>query len=163
MAAPHLLISKRLDSASCSRSQQGVASIEFLLLFPALFLALYAIITYGLIFGAQHRVRLAAAEEGHAARRHQTAVDSVRALSRRLDAARAAATQPLGWLQAATGGNDPAPVVTAAVCANNAALTCLTVHVAYDYRAAPLLPSLLPVPATLSSESVVQISPSQLL
>ncbi|WP_225782919.1 TadE/TadG family type IV pilus assembly protein [Xenophilus sp. Marseille-Q4582] len=145
------------------RKEQGSASVEFVLLFPALFLILYAIVTYGLIFGAQHTMALAAAEGGRAALRYQNAADSAQALAQRMDAARAAAARPLAWLQAATGSSDPQPVVSSVACTENTALTCITVRIAYDYRAAPLIPSLLPVPATLSSESVVQLSPLQLL
>lgn len=146
-----------------ARREQGSASVEFVLLFPAMFLIFYAIVTYGLIFGAQHTMSLAAAEGGRAALRYQNAPDSAQALSLRMAAARAAAERPLVWLQAASGSTPFEPVVTSAACAEAPALTCLTVRVAYDYRAAPLVPSLLPVPETLSSESVVQLSPSQLL
>lgn len=148
---------------ACARGQQGSASIEFVLLFPALFLVFYAIVTYGLIFGAQHTMALAAAEGGRAALRYQRAPDTAQALSRRMDAARAAAQRPLAWLQAVTGGANPEPEVTSAACAEDATLTCLTVRVSYAYRAAPLVPSLLPVPEILRSEAVVQLSPLQLL
>lgn len=144
------------------RKEQGSASVEFVLLFPALFLILYAIVTYGLIFGAQHTMALAAAEGGRAALRYQNAADSAEALVKRETAARDAAQRPLAWLQA-IAGNNLQPVVTSVACAENVALTCVTVRVAYDYQAAPLVPSLLPVPAMLSSESVVQLSPLQLL
>lgn len=164
MATPHVLKRVRQRAAAAGlREEQGSASVEFVLLFPALFLIFYAIVTYGLIFGAQHTMALAAAEGGRAALRYQNAADGAQALSLRIAAAQAAAARPLAWLQAVTGSADPQPIVTFAPCAEAAALTCLTVRIAYDYRAAPLVPSLLPVPATLSSESVVQISPTQLL
>lgn len=163
MATPHVLTGNGLRTAARVRRHTGSASVEFVLLFPAMFLILYAIVTYGLIFGAQHTMALAAAEGGRAALRYQNAADSTQALARRIDAARLAAARPLVWLQAASGSSTPLPVVTSVACADNASLTCITVRVAYDYRAAPLVPSLLPVPATLSSESVVQLTPLQLL
>ncbi|RYF83265.1 MAG: pilus assembly protein [Comamonadaceae bacterium] len=169
MATPNVLSLNGARATDWARKQRGSASIEFVLLFPALFLILYAIITYGLIFGAQHTMALAAAEGGRAALRYQNAPDSAQALNLRMAAARAAAERPLVWLQAASGDTQFEPEVTTAACTENAALTCLTVRVAYDYQSAPLMPSLLgpllslPVPNTLSSESVIQLSPSQLL
>lgn len=146
------------------RRQRGAMSVEFVLLFPALFLILYAIVSYGLIFGAQHTLALAAAEGGRAALRYQRADDADQALALRAEAARQAALRPLAWLGGLGVEAVAVPPIAPAPCPGEAALTCLTVRVEYDYGAAPLVPPLLlPVPARLSSEAVVQLSPMQLL
>lgn len=152
-----------MTPGTARRAQCGVMSVEFALLFPALFLIFYAIVTYGLIFGAQHTMALAAAEGGRAALRYQRADDVAEALALRIAAARTAAEAPLAWLRTVGGTGNPAPDVTSQPCPDAATLTCLTVRVQYDYAAAPLVPRLLPTPQTLSSESVVQLSPMQLL
>lgn len=145
--------------------QRGAASIEFALVFPALFLIFYAIVTYGLIFSAQHTLSLAAAEGGRAALRYQRADDAGQALALRASAARDAAEAPLGWLQRFGGDLHPvASTVTSAACPGVSGLTCLTVRVDYAYATAPLVPRLLlPTPDRLSSEAVVQLNPMQLL
>ena len=144
-------------------------SVEFVLLFPVLFLILYGLITYALIFSAQHTLSLAAAEGGRAALRYQRADTAEEALALRAAAAQSAAGQSLNWLRNIAGVDAVSvPLPVAATCASDAALRCLLVSVTYDYQAAPLVPRLLgplslPTPARLSSEAVVQIGPMQLL
>lgn len=141
-------------------------SVEFVLLFPVLFLILYGLITYALIFSAQHTLSLAAAEGGRAALRYQRADTADEALALRAAAAQSAAGQSLNWLRNIAGVDAVSAVAQA--CASDAALRCLQVSVTYDYQAAPLVPRLLgplslPTPSQLSSEAVVQIGPMQLL
>lgn len=143
-------------------------SIEFAFIFPALFLIFYAIVTYGLIFAAQHTLALAAAEGGRAALRYQPADNAEAALTLRTAAARDAASAPLAWLNG-VGGSAVSVTPTSAPCSYAAAMTCIKVRVTYNYAAAPLVPKLLgelfslPTPAALSSEAMVQLNPAHML
>lgn len=149
---------------------RGSASIEFVLLFPALFLILYALVTYGLVFGAQQTLTLAAAEGGRAALRYQNGASSPEGAAQlRAGAAQSAANRALSWLTNLHPGAVSVPLPVPAPCVDDATLICITVRVSYDYEASPLIPPLLgpllsfPVPDVLGSESVVQLSPLQLL
>jgi Flp pilus assembly protein TadG len=149
-------------------AQCGAMSIEFAFIFPALFLIFYAIITYGLIFAAQHTLALAAAEGGRAALRYQQAGDAAAALALRTAAARDAASAPLSWLNG-VAGTAVSVTPTSAPCSYAATMTCIKVRVTYNYAASPLVPKLLgellalPTPAALSSEATVQINPAHML
>lgn len=143
-----------------------MVSVEFVLIFPLLFLILYAIITYGLVFGAQQTLSVAAAEGGRAALRYQSGATSLEdAQQLRAAAARDAAQRSTSWLRTLYPDAIVVPLPVAAPCAGAAGMTCFTVRVEYNHAAFPLLPSLmgLPVPDRLRSEAVVQLSPLQLL
>lgn len=150
--------------------QRGVVSVEFALIFPALFAIFYAIVTYGLIFAAQQALSLAAAEGGRATLRYQTADLNAadpqqNALSKRMEAAKTAAKAPLSWLQQlGTPGSDPVTVTaTPTTPCYDASVTCVKVEVSYDYQAHPIVPRLmLPVPSKLGSSAVVQVNRSLL-
>lgn len=150
-------------SRAMRRGQHGTASIEFVFIFPALFLIFYAIVTYGLIFAAQQALSLAAAEGARASLRYQNAAPGQTAMQKRLAEASAVANASLSatLLQGRTGL--AAPRATEAACSYNAALRCVTVAVSFNYRADPLVPSLLlPTPAALGSSAVAQVNPSAL-
>lgn len=171
MATANLETAALLTAEVQPRSRQaGSASIEFVLLFPAMFLILYALITYGLVFGAQQTLTLAAAEGGRAAMRYQNgATTPTDAFNLRAVAAEAAANQSLSWLSSLHPDAVSVDVSKPPVCDGAPALTCLVVQVNYDYKKSPLIPPLLgpllsfPVPEVLRSQAAVQLSPMQLL
>ena len=168
MATSRALIPRESRQLVDVRDQRGSASIEFVLLFPALFLIFYAIVSYGLMFGAQHALTRAAAEGGRAALRYQRvppgATDALAAASLlRATAAQSAANAALGWLIDLHPQAVIVPLPAPQPCADAPTLTCLTVLVTYDYQSSPLVPRLLPAPSQLSSQAVVQLSPMQLL
>lgn len=150
------------------RRERGSVSVEFALIFPALFVIFYAIVTYGLIFAAQHTLALAAAEGGRAALRYQRASNAAESLTLRKTAASNAAHAPLSWLNG-VGGNAVTVTSSDEACAYDGALTCITVRVTYDYTASPLVPNLLgdllklPAPPQLHSQAVVQVNPAYML
>lgn len=154
----------RLDVAATGCGQRGSASIEFVLLFPAMFLILYAIVTYGLIFGAQHSMALAAAEGGRAALRYQAAANPMAACEGRRAAAEATASDHVTWLRN-IAGEALTTQATVSGCDDAASsLIRVTVSVSYAYAQAPLIPRLLPTPeAPIGSSAVVELSRMQLL
>jgi Flp pilus assembly protein TadG len=154
------------------RRLAGVVAVEMAFIFPAFFLLFYAIITYGLIFTAQHTLSLAAAEGGRAALRYPGgATDS---LAARKSNACAAALLPLSWLQnmgglgAGTTCSDSSSAAGVHVrdetCSYAPANRCFTVSVRYAYQDHPMVPPLfgrflsLPTPAALQGSAVVQVS-----
>ncbi|MFC6280289.1 MULTISPECIES: TadE/TadG family type IV pilus assembly protein [Polaromonas] len=154
------------------KKTRGVVAIEFAFIFPAFFILFYAIITYGLIFAAQHTLALAAAEGGRAALRYPGgATDS---LSMRQNNACAAALLPLGWLRNMGGlgagsgcsasASAPGVYVKDDGCPYAPLLRCFTVTVRYAYQDHPMVPQLfgnflrLPTPNALQGAAVVQVS-----
>ncbi len=158
--------------------QRGIVAVEFALVFPAFFLILYAIVTYGVILATQQAITLAAAEGGRAALRYPAgATNSAGSLALRTASACSAVQAQLAWLTAAAlgtgcGSNATAPGVSVqtAACPYGTATgaSCLTVTVRYDYAGYPLLPRLmgawsLPTPEQLVGRAVVQVHPTYLM
>jgi Flp pilus assembly protein TadG len=80
------------------KREKGASAIEFALVFPFFFGLLYAIISYGLLFGLQHSITAAAKE----AARSGVACDPTFSTAEHeacvVARARATATEALGWL-----------------------------------------------------------------
>jgi Flp pilus assembly protein TadG len=130
---------------SRSRRERGASAIEFALIFPFFFGLIYAMVSYGLLFGLQHSLTAAAKE----AARSGVACDPTLTTAEHEDCvttrARATATAALSWLP--TGLRDR---VTGAggtgigVVFNQDAVAGKTVEVLVqlpDYAADPILPT----------------------
>lgn len=143
--------------------QRGVAALELALVFPVLFLMMYGLLSYGLIFAAQHSLAQSAAEGARAALRFDSLND---AEASRTTAACTMAKQGVRWLEQVSGRAIACQtqLVTAVQCQIPAALAsrvrCLTVSLNYDYAATPILPRLplLPTPQRLTGMAVTQIA-----
>lgn len=150
-------------------SLSGVAAIEFALIFPVLFLFLYAILNYSLIFAFQHSLSLAAAEGGRAAIRYRTNNDNQAV---RGEAACFQIEKSLLWvkkmgvdLNCAEEKMSPSGALLAtweiSECpfeSANASLRCLQIYLKYNYKDIPLLPKLIPVPSVLTASSFTQLT-----
>lgn len=147
-------------------SCDGVSAVEFALIFPILFLMMYGLLTYSIIFAIQHSLSLAAAEGGRAAVRFSQNQDVI---ATRANAACEAAKNSLKWLEQIGIANQCASAAGSGVMVNvlekncpggqvQANQHCLEISVSYPYRAQPLIPVLLPVPAKLSGQSFTQIA-----
>lgn len=136
-------------------------SIEFAIIFPVLFLILYAIITYGLAFAAQQTLTQAAAEGARASLRYQAGDDPD--MSLRKGAAVVAAETAASWLkQRAPTALTATPLK--AQCSYDPALTCIRVDVKYiNAGESALVPRLLGVfrldpPEELRASATVQVN-----
>jgi Flp pilus assembly protein TadG len=158
-------------AALAPRAQRGAYAVEFALVFSIFFLVLYGLITYGLIFTAQHSLNLAADDGARAALRWQPPEQS---LLRRAAVAHATAVDRAAWIDAMAGTG----VLEVAVCDANGRLRgngacsgepvpqqALEVVVRYPYAQAPLVPMLdggvlggLFVPRVLASRATVGIA-----
>lgn len=148
---------KNAKPTAC-KHEKGVAALEFALVFPVLFLVLYGILSYSLVFAAQHSLSQAAAEGARAAVRFQSSSDT---LEKRKEAACTTARQGLVWLERMGGWQSSAGCqVTAANCAvphsNPAQLTCLKVVLTGDFSR--LIPRLLPLPNALEGQAMTHIA-----
>ena len=141
--------------------QKGASALEFALVFPVLFLILYGMISYALIFAAQHSLSQAAAEGARTAVRFQSSSDKAEV---RKVAACDAAQKGLGWLGHFGGLAAPSCDLSPAQCVvpsgSEGKVECVMVSVVYDYASHPLLPALplLPVPAALVGQAVIHVS-----
>lgn len=136
---------------SLPRRQRGAAAIEFALVFLAFFAVFYAIVFYGVIFGFGQTLTMAA-EEGARAAVQDAATESDRL-------ANASAT--VAAILAPIVGENYTATVSAAACSGNPAYRCVTVQLAYDYAAHPLVPALplvgIAAPPALGASAVVQL------
>lgn len=148
-----------------ARTGRGNAAIEFALLLPLFLYVLYALVSFAIMFGAQHLMTLAAAEGARASLQYQPAEDMDAALALRSTRACSTAIAFVDWIQARTAGSVSCETQTSA-CAHDAELMCLQVTLTYPYRAVPLLPAVpladALVPEQLRSSSTVQMSPMSL-
>lgn len=138
---------------STRTDEAGVATLETALTLPLLLAAIWAVISYGLVFTVDHTLSAAASDGARAA---VGTTDEAAAV-----AAAAAAAQDR--LDRALGGFAPdAAVATPTVtdCVAPAGARCLTVEVTYPWGSAPIIPDLLAVvtPDVLSATSTVQLS-----
>lgn len=151
--------------------EKGISAVEFALIFPIIFLMLYGLLTYSLVFAAQHALSLAAAEGARAAVRFSSTSDTFEV---RKNAACQMAMESLVWLTSIKGAascNGGADINIQVIgrnqpCAATAAplqssLHCVEVYAQYSYRRNPIipvLPAILPVPQNLQGKSVTQIA-----
>jgi len=139
------------------RFHGGAASIEFAIALPVLMLLMLGITYYGLLFGIQQALTLAAEEGARAALRYQPSN------SQRVAAAYTAANASLPAFISSqvTTNQSGAPLVT---CPTIASMQCLSVVLTLPVTRGnnPLLPAipLLPVPTSLTGSAVVQLVPS---
>lgn len=140
----------------------GSAAVEFALVFPLLFLALYGIVTYSVLFVAEQNLTLAAEEGARAALNYQSAANIAAALAARASNACTVANQSTAWLGAYA---QCASQVHG--CTYDSALSCMQITLTYDYANHPLVPRLpllsLALPQTLSSAATVQLNPENVL
>jgi len=153
---PHRMLHRVASQrrAVFARRQQGVAAVEFALVFPVMFLLIYGMITYGLIMVAQQTLTVAVGEGARAALRYSTSPASAAC-----QAVDASAT----WLGANISGCASA-VPVATTCPYPAVSQCLTVTATYAYAQNPLVPTLpglnIILPTTLKASAIVQLSPN---
>jgi Flp pilus assembly protein TadG len=136
------------------RASRGVAAIEFAVVVPVLLFLMLGIVYYGVIFGMQQVLTLAAEEGARAALRYQTTN------AQRVAAAYTTVTSVLPtFLTGRVQTNQSStPLVK---CQNVAGMQCLSVVLTMPVTTGntPLLPAipLLPAPATLTGSAVVQL------
>jgi Flp pilus assembly protein TadG len=150
---------KGADVAS-RRRQQGIAAIEFAILFPVFFLICYAIVTYSLLFVGQQTLTLAAEEGARSAVAYQPASSVATALSLRQSSACSTVANVLPSLTA-----NSTCTTTVSTCASGTLqFQCLQVSVAFNYAAKPFVAPLpgLPTPAVLRGTATVQLNPATL-
>ena len=157
-------------SALERRRQRGAYAVEFALVFPLLFILIYALLTFGLIMTAQQSLNFAA-ESGARAALVAPGADAVlsgltpaereqvlhnRLLSR-VEQARLQAGEQVRWLSDWVGAEHVR--VSAALVGND-----VHVDIVYDYAQAPLVPLLGPgawfamvVPARLDGQAQVNL------
>ncbi|HEY1997374.1 TadE family protein [Paraburkholderia sp.] len=144
------------------RTERGSAAVEFVVVFPAFFMILYAIVTYSLIFVAQQNLTLAAEEGARAALNYQQAASPGAALGARASAACTAASNMVASLV-----SKAQCTTTATSCSYDATMKCVNVTLTYDYSNNPLIPALplwgLALPASLQSSAMVQLNPENIL
>lgn len=143
--------------------QAGASALEFALVFPVLFTLLYGMVSYAMLFAAQHSLSQAAADGARAAMRFHSTNDASSQAVRNAEACKVA-VQGVRWLEPFGGlGLKPCNSASRACgsASNGAALSCVFVQVSYDYLSKPLLPRLpwlVPVPDTLVGEATVQVA-----
>jgi Flp pilus assembly protein TadG len=156
---------RRFPSAS-RRRQRGIAAVEFAIVFPVFFTVFYGLVTFALIFLAQHSLTLAAAEGARSAIRYQPATQAI-ALASRSTLACSTAAGLVQWLPGAGASTSSVScVVTSPPCLYDATLICMQVQMTYAYGQNPLVP-LIPfavavLPANLYGVATVQINPINL-
>ncbi len=139
-----------------------MAALEFAIVFPVFFALFYGLVTFALVFLAQHALTLAAAEGARSALRFQPASTEAIALSSRSVMACETANGLIKWLP----GTSVGCVVTTPACSYDATLVCLNVSLTYAYSQYPLIPlvpfALAVVPSNLYGSAVVQLNPINL-
>ncbi len=141
-----------MQTRTTIHDEAGIATLETALTLPLLLAAIWAAISYGLVFTVDHTLAAAASDGARAAVGAVTEAEAVAA-------AQAAATERL---DRALGSFAPDAVVatpTVADCAPTGA-RCVTVEVTYPWGTAPIVPDLLSVvtPDELSATATVQLS-----
>lgn len=147
-----------------NEKNRGVAALEFALIFPVLFLMIYALLCYSMIFAVQHALNLAAAEGARASVRFKTSDDSI---GDREDAACMAITESLSWLKdmgvvvncEGDGGNGLFVDINPYSNNLNKNIAEFYINIDFNYKQYPIIPPLmLPVPANIKSHAVSQFS-----
>lgn len=133
------------------RRERGAAAIEFALIFVLFFSIMYGIVSYGIIFAVKHSLTHAVNEGARAAVK-----DVSGGLNGRKILAQNTAAVAVAWL----GAHAPVPEVTSVNCANTG-FECVTVTLAYDYAAHPIIPPLpgmgVVLPDRLAAQATVQL------
>lgn len=148
----------------CNRraASRGAAALEFALVFPILFLMMYGMLSYALIFAAQHSLSDAAAEAGRIAVRFTNDMEKDKNAILRGQNGCSAVVHRVEWVTKMGGGNTSCQVsnYTASCPAVHDKSQCISVVMSYNYAAHPLLPKLplLPLPAQLTGQAITQIA-----
>ncbi|HSX67538.1 TadE family protein [Nocardioides sp.] len=132
------------------RDEAGAAALEFALVLPILIMMVFAIITYGYMFSVRQALTQAAAEGARAAAVASTGQASTRAT--------AAVNEALSGLSLTCGAGGLTCTPTTSTCGT---ASCMSVTVAFAYRANNPLPSLLPdalIPASLTFTSSAEVN-----
>lgn len=142
-----------MEPTTTRSSEAGVATLETALTLPLLLGAIWAVISFGLVFTVDHTLSAAASDGARAA---VGVSDEAAAVA----AAHAAATDRL---DSALGTFAPDAVVatpTVTDCVAPAGARCITVTVTYPWGTAPIVPDLFAVvtPDELLATSTVQLS-----
>lgn len=136
--------------------QQGVAALEFALVFLPLFLLMYGMLSYALVFSAKYALSESAAAGARAAVRYISANDNI---EDRKTAACAQAAYGVEWLknfgQNITITCSP-NLLSKCGTPENPTIKCLSVSMELSGHMLPRI--LLPIPDHLSATSVTQIS-----
>lgn len=141
--------------------KNGVAAIEFALIFPVLFLMLYGLITYSIIFAVQHSLNLAAAEGARASVRYQSQKDDEQM---RITAACQAIEHNLSWIKglgvgvSCTSQNGAALEINMEKPEEENGLYKLEIFLRFHYAKNPILPVIFPVPEDLTAHAVSHFS-----
>lgn len=156
--------------------ERGAELLEFALVVVLLITLLYGIITYGVILAAQSTVTQAAADAARSGIVQGTGNQTVggQSVSTAAYTAVQQASTDLGWMNkgacteivngvtVATGAGAVTCSALTESCPSNAANTCLSVTVSYNYGASPLFPEMpglsVITPSTISSTNVLQLS-----
>lgn len=133
--------------------EAGVATLETALTLPLLLAAIWAVISYGLVFTVDHTLSAAASDGARAA---VGTTDEAAAAA----AAQAAATDRVSRALGSFASDAVVGTPTIDDCAAPAGARCLTIEVTYPWGTAPIVPDLLSVvtPDQLSATSTVQLS-----
>ena len=156
--------------------ERGAELLEFALVVVLLITLLYGIITYGVILAAQSTVTQAAADAARAGIVQGTGTQTVggQTVSTAGYTAVQQAATDLGWMNkgactevvngvtVAAGAGAVTCSALTETCPSNAANTCLSVTVSYNYGSSPLFPEMpglsVITPSTISSTNVLQLS-----
>lgn len=140
------------------KGEEGVALIEFSLVFALFVFILYALIAFGTALALKQSVTHAAAEGARAA---VGVVDNPGTTEdERVEKAKAEVKDSLGWIGDARYSDDD---VTADVddCPSSPTNSCITVKITYPYKDKPIVPSSpglgVVLPDTMTSTAVVKV------
>lgn len=136
------------------RGERGTAAVEFAIVSLLLISLLYGIVTFGFVFALDHNMSHAAAEGARSA----VLKSNTSATTAQIEtSAENTARDRLSFQKAKTVASIDA---TVAACVSDPSVDCITVSIAYDYGANPLIPALFSVSGlfgTLTAESTVQL------
>jgi Flp pilus assembly protein TadG len=146
---------------------RGLAALEFAIVFPVFFLMMYGMLSYALIFAAQHTLAHSAAEGARAALRFNGTEgnkDLSAIAADRVTAACEVVAQATAWLQMFSGESAKCEINKGSsschLAPSSGNVQCFSVSATYNYADKPLIPKfpLLPVPALLTGKASTQIA-----
>ena len=145
--------------------QHGNAAIEFAILLPLLLYVIYALVSFAMMYSAQHLMTLAATEGARASLQYQPADDVDASLALRRTRACSTAMAFVDWVQQHSD-NSVTCEARSAACEHDAESICIEVELTYPYASQPLLPAVpladALMPAQMRSLATVQLSPMSL-
>lgn len=154
-----------MNHPSTARRLRGNAAIEFAILLPLLLYVIYALVSFAMMFSAQHLMTLAAAEGARASLQYQPADDTAAALALRRTRACSTAMAFVDWVQRQSD-NSVSCEARSAACDFDADLICIEVELNYPYASKPMLPAIplaeALMPEQMRSLATVQLSPMSL-